>query len=136
VLVSLLVCIRLSKFTVGTNFSTMSYGQYPIKYWIAILCGGFSIVLLFYLIKDSKIIRNNKLFQFCGRNSLILLLTHSAFKLPQLSWLIVEKVFGSRGSGLEQNLKGILCLIVMLIIEIPIVSLFKKGFLKKIFKQV
>ena len=94
-----------------SNFSTVEYGKFPWLCLIASFCGAVGLCFVFF---DRCI----HFLNFFGRNSLILLVTHSSLKITVLSQFLVG-IFVNSSSWLF----GISCLVVMILVEIPIIML-------------
>lgn len=130
VLLSIL-CITISlvfsRYTTNSFFSLVNYYPHPMFLYLCALTGSFGFMSLFYIM--SKLTNHLRFLQYCSKNSLILLVTHSTFKLIDLSAYIVRKL-----SFLPNNhiIKGSISLILIILMEIPIILVFTKTRLKRI----
>ena len=128
-IVCFILSIGLSPFCVDANLSKLYFGSMPGVFLICSIAGSVAFTSLFFIIKDTVLCKSRFL-QYCGINSLLFLITHMTFKLPEIAWKVEEIIFGARGYGIIQNLQGIVCLIIILIFEIPILFLLKNTRLK------
>ena len=122
--VSFILSIGLSTFCVDANLSKLYFGSMPFVFLICSGAGAIAFTSLFYLLQDTVLCKSRFL-QYCGVNSLLFLITHMTFKLPEVAWKIEEMLFGARGIGIVQNLQGLVCLVIILAFEIPILFLLK-----------
>lgn len=127
--VSFVLSIGLSTFCVDANLSKLHFGSMAFVFLICSGAGAIAFTSLFYLLQDTVLCKSRFL-QYCGANSLLFLITHMTFKLPEVSWKIEEMLFGARGIGIVQNLQGLICLVIILAFEIPILFLLKNTRLK------
>ena len=127
--VCFILSIGLSPFCVDANLSKLYFGYMPGVFFICSIAGSVAFTSLFFMIKNT-ILCKSRFLQYCGINSLLFLITHMTFKLPEIAWKVEKVIFGARGYGIIQNLQGIVCLIIILIFEIPIVFLLKNTRLK------
>lgn len=109
--VLLLISLICAEANGVSNFSTVDYGKFPLLCLIASFCGSVGLCFLFNE-------RSVPFLNFFGRNSLILLVTHSSLKITVLSQLIVGQFVND-----HSWLFGISCLVVMILVEIPIIML-------------
>lgn len=109
----LVISFGLSLISGKSNFSVLDFGVYPIVSLASSILGAIGMPLLIQSI--------NKHYPFLvwlGKNSLILLITHSSLKLTVLSLEIWGHV-----SFINEFYCSLLCLITVIIIEIPLINL-------------
>lgn len=128
-IVCFILSIGFSLFCSDANLSKLYFGSIPSAFLICSIAGAISFISLFFIIREAAACRNRFL-QYCGINSLLFLITHTTFKLTGIAWKIGKIIFGARGSGIVQNIQGIVCLLIILIFEIPILFLLKNTRLK------
>lgn len=120
-IVLLLISLICAELNGVSNFSTVDYGKLPWFCLIASLCGAVGLCFAF-------IGRSIPFLEFFGRNSLILLVTHSSLKITVFSQFLVKRFVGD-----NSWLFGVACLAIIVGIEIPIIILLngKMNFLIK-----
>ncbi|MGO5281370.1 acyltransferase family protein [Bilifractor sp. LCP21S3_A5] len=108
----LLISLLFAELNGESNFSIIDYGGNSLLCLAASFCGAIGLCLLFKNHSVPGLI-------YLGRNSLILLVTHSSLKITVLSQLLVGRYLNNEKSWLY----GIACLAIMLGIEMPIILL-------------
>ena len=108
----LLISLLLAEFNGESNFSVIDYGGNSLLCLTASFCGAIGLCLLF---RGRKVPGLN----YLGRNSLILLITHSSLKITVISQWLVGRWLDNEKSWLY----GIACLVIMMVIEMPIIVL-------------
>lgn len=126
-ILSITISVVFSSFNTYANFSEVNYFPHPLLLYLCFISGSFGFVSLFYVL--SKFSGYLRLLQFCGRHSLILLVTHTTFKLDYISVQIIRKMVGFQISHVWV---GFLSLLLIMLIEIPIIYILTKTPLKKI----
>lgn len=129
-ILSLTVCIVFSGYTAGSNFSTVNYFPHPLILYLCAITGSFGLTSLFYLISGAT--SHMRFLRFCGKHSLILLVTHSTFRLTDLSDLIIHKLPGLSSLSFPYVLEGFIKLFLIMLMEIPVIYVFTQTPLKKI----
>jgi len=116
--------ILLSQFGGITNFSMLFHGKYPILLYINGVLGSIGLIFITHYIFENK---KNRVLEFFGRNSLILMGTHMSLMLPVISSKIFT-IFWSipHIENPMYYIYGVLCLSIMLIIEYPIIIIINK----------
>ena len=120
--VSLFCSIILSKYLEGTNFSTLTLGNTP---YISFVCGAIGSIWLTTLFYLSRKIYQFPVLQWIGRNSLVIMGTHMSLLLTIYVPKIVSLIFNiPEGLTPKQLPFSVVSVVIMLLIEIPIISLF------------
>lgn len=130
-IICLILNIWLSRFLLDVNFSILKLGRHPYVFFINGTLGSIWTIVLFYLLKS---IYTFPIMQYVGRNSLIIMGTHISLLLtifvPSLLQLFITiPAYQTR----EYYLFGAVCVVIMLLLEIPVIYLFngKLNFLLK-----
>lgn len=112
----LVISYYISTILGETNFSSVQYGSNMLLYYLLFIAGAFAIIVFISIF-------NNKIFllSYFGKNSLILLITHSTLKITILIQSLVS-IFIQKNSFFY----GIICLVLLLIVEIPIIEIINK----------
>ena len=109
----LVTSFALSLISGESNFSVLDFGEYPIVSLAASILGAVGMPLLIQAINGHW-----HFVAWLGKNSLILLITHSSLKLTVLS----QEIWGHFHLINDLNF-GLLCLITVIIMEIPLINL-------------
>lgn len=121
-LTSLVLSVVLSQNLSGTNFSLLKLGQRPYMNFLCGSVGSIWVVILFYI---SKNIYKFPLMQWIGRKSLIIMGTHMSLLLTVFVPAIIGKIRQvPEDATTEYYIFGLVCVLAMLIIEIPIIKVF------------
>lgn len=117
-LILFIVSIAISVLNGESNFSIIFYGKMPLLMIIGSICASVAFPMLFKILNI-----HCKVLQYFGKNSLILLVTHSSLKLTVLSQFIVGNFMPD-----TNPMFSILCLGLLVIFEIPIIKLLNGKF--------
>lgn len=119
--ICLLLNVNLSQLLLGTNFSLLQLGDYPYMSFVCGTLGSISIIGLFYLMRHIYI---SKVLQFIGRKSLIIMGTHMSLLLTLFVPEILSSIISmpAEQTGLYY-LFGLACVVLILIVELPVISL-------------
>lgn len=121
--------LLLSQFNGHTNFSNLVLGRCSVLFFLIATIG--SIGLITVVIGIYKIIPKIKFLEYCGRNSLILMVTHMSLMFTDVSRFVVSKIFDYSTENPIYPLLGIICLAIMIVMSIPVLYVLngKLGFL-------
>ncbi len=114
----LLLSYALLPTTDKHNFSTLQFGNNPLKMMIGALLGAMGLFFLFTIF-DFRI----WFLHFFGVNSLILLITHMSLKLTSISNKITSFLVDN-----DSPFQGLFSLALLVIMEIPIIYLINSHF--------
>ncbi len=108
------VSCYLSTIATNRNFSSLTYGNFPVVYLIGAIIGSAGMILLGHIVKY-KI----PVLSYLGRNSLILLVTHMTLRLNNIAQLLCGLILPEDHAAF-----GFFSLIILTIFELPLIYLF------------
>ncbi len=121
-IVCLLLNVWLSRYLLDVNFSILKLGRYPYMFFINGTLGSIWAIVLFYLLKK---IYTFPIMQYVGRNSLIIMGTHMSLLLTiHVPGLLQLFITIPAYQTTEYYLFGVVCVIIMLLFEVPVIYLF------------
>ena len=123
----LLLCWTLSSNNGQTNTSALNFGRNPLFCLICNFSGSFGMLFICQLLFNSK--RFMPL-EYYGRNSLIIMATHINFFCIDIAFLLFRKacVIISAPQMSLTFIKYPVCIIMVLLLEIPVVYIINKFF--------
>lgn len=120
--ICLISSIYLSQFLLGTNFSLLNLGSQPYLIFACGILGTIWVISIFYLLRN---VYSFPLLQWVGKKSLVIMGTHMSLLLTiVVPFLLRHIVSAPAYNTLEYYLFGVVCVIIMLIAEIPIIKIF------------
>lgn len=119
---SLVLSVILSQNLSGTNFSLLKLGEQPYMSFVCGTVGSLWVIILFYMINAQY---KFPLLQWVGRKSLIIMGTHMSLLLTTFVPAIIGKVWQvPEDATTRYYLFGLICVLAMLLAEMPIIKVF------------
>ena len=110
----------------GYDFSMLNLGEYPFFVFLCGTVGTVWVIILFYYLRK---VYSFPILKYVGRNSMIIMGTHMSMLLTIFVPFIVNYfVHVEKAPTFEYYLFGAVCVIFIIIIEIPIINLLNGKF--------
>lgn len=121
------LCFFLSTINGSTNTSALNFGRYPVFCLICNITGSFGIFCLCRFLFEQK---NCKPLEYYGRNSLIVMTTHINFLCIDIAFFLFRKLTDVIFVQwlMLPTIKDAVCLIFVLLLEIPIITIINRFF--------
>ena len=114
--------IWLSQSLAGVNFSLLRLGGQPYMSFVCGTLGSIWVIILFYLLRG---VFPFPVLQYIGRKSLIIMGTHMSLLLTTLVPPALGLVIGKpEPLTVWYYMFGVLCVVVIILLELPVIRLF------------